>query len=355
MTFRDILGHRAIVLRLARAVGRETLPASLVFGGAEGIGKRTTALALAQALNCETPARWELEDAAERAAVAGPLVDACGRCATCRRIADGRFSEVIQLSPDEGGSIRIETVREVLDRVGYRPFEGRRRVILIDNADTLQPGAQNAMLKSLEEPGSSSVFVLISSRPDALLATVRSRCPRFRFGPLPAGLVQSALVERFGWTDEQARLAAAGAEGSLGAALAASTDSVEATRDLAVDLLRAVARRAEAPQRLEAGQRLAERGEGPRRRGTAAASDRATVADRLAALAVVLRDVSVLTTRADARWLAGAGRRSDLVDLAAAYDGPRLVRAFSAVDRARQALERNVSPKVVADWLAFQL
>ena len=82
------------------------------------------------------------------------------------------------------GSIKIEQVRDVIDRADYRPFEGRRRVVIIDEADALMDAAQNALLKTLEEPPSASMFVLVSSIPDALLPTVRSRCSRLRFAAI---------------------------------------------------------------------------------------------------------------------------------------------------------------------------
>src|SRR5204863_1502376 len=103
-------------------------------------------------------------------------VDACGECASCRRIARGVHQDVLTIEPGDTGTIKIEQVRDVIDRAGYRPFEGRRRVVIVDEADAMVAPAQNALLKTLEEPPSASVFILISSTPDALLPTVRSRC-----------------------------------------------------------------------------------------------------------------------------------------------------------------------------------
>ena len=166
--FRDILGHRRLVALLARSIRQDSLPPSLVFAGPDGIGKRLTALATAQALNC--PNRPET--------TAGPGIDACGVCPTCARIARGVHPDVLLVEPGETGSIKIDSVRDIIDRAAYRPFEGRRRVVIIDEADALVAAAQNALLKTLEEPPPSSVFMLITSRPDMLLPTVRSRCPR---------------------------------------------------------------------------------------------------------------------------------------------------------------------------------
>ena len=104
--------------------------------------------------------------------------------------------DVLIVEPGDSGSIKIEQVRDIVDRAAYRPFEGRRRAVIIDQADSLVPAAQNALLKTLEEPPPSSVFMLITARPDMLLPTVVSRCPRLRFRPLDPHDIAAAMVKR---------------------------------------------------------------------------------------------------------------------------------------------------------------
>src|SRR3954470_7288705 len=149
MAFRDVIGHRRIVALLARSIARDSVPPSLIFSGPAGVGKRLTAIAVAQALNCLSPADS----------------DACGTCAACTRIARGVHPDVLVIEPGDFGSIKIEQVRDVVDRAAYRPFEGKRRVVIIDEADALVVAAQNGLLKTLEEPPSASVFVLVTARP----------------------------------------------------------------------------------------------------------------------------------------------------------------------------------------------
>src|SRR5262245_24561078 len=182
MPFSAIAGHRPVIELLSRAAARNTLPQSLVFAGPQGVGKRLTAVALAQTLNCER-------------LIAGPLpADACGTCAACARIARGVHADVLVVEPGDSGAIKVDQVREAIDRTAYRPLEGRRRLVIIEEADALVPEAQNALLKTLEEPPPASVFVLITARPDLLLPTVRSRCQRLRFGPLPPAEVAAVLT-----------------------------------------------------------------------------------------------------------------------------------------------------------------
>src|SRR5205823_9158635 len=228
MPFRDVIGHRRLVTLLAQSVSRGTLPPSLIFAGPSGVGKRLAAVATAQALNCLSP---------QKGTPAGSeFVDACGVCASCTRIARGVHPDVPIVEPGDNGSIKIEQVRDIVDAAAYRPFEGRRRVVIVDDADALVPAAQNALLKTLEEPPPSSVFILVTSRPDALLATVRSRCPRLRFRALDAADVAAALVAR-GKNETEARAVAAMADGSLGRALDATADAIVEARGVAQQVL----------------------------------------------------------------------------------------------------------------------
>jgi DNA polymerase III subunit delta' len=358
MPLRDIIGHRHLISLVSRAIARQTLPPSLILAGAEGVGKLATAIAVAQTLNCAAPVALAASGEAP-----GLEADACGTCSACRRIARARaaFDEgagsaldcLRLLGPDDRQSIKVGPVRDLIATMSYRPFDGRRRVVAIDGADALEVGAQNALLKTLEEPPSASILLLVTSRPDALLPTVRSRCQRLRFAPLAPADVARYLIERAGQPVAAAHAAAAQAEGSIGGALALGGESRLRSREMAARLLRQVAHGQDPARRLEAAQVLLAKSEGEGRK--AAAVGRAQVAERLEALASLLRDVQIVSSRADTRWLAHADLASDLTTLAAAFDGRRLTRAFDAVDRALGALDRNVSQKTVADWLAFQL
>jgi DNA polymerase-3 subunit delta' len=246
------------------------------------------------------------------------------------------------------GSIKIEAVRDVVDRAGFRPFEGRRRVVVIDEADALVPAAQNAMLKTLEEPPPASIFLLVSSLPDALLPTIRSRCPRLRFGPLSPSEVAEVLMRDHQYSATDARAAAADADGSVGRALSAESADLTGARDDAARLLAATAKGTDPIRRLEAVKDLTGK------KGTSA-GEREQMAACLRALASLLRDLGVLATGADRRVLANADLATELERLSQAFDRDRSLRAHASVDRALGALERNASPKVVADWLVLQI
>jgi DNA polymerase-3 subunit delta' len=251
-------------------------------------------------------------------------------------------------SSKDTGAIKIDQIRDIVERTAYRPFEGKRRVVIIDQADALVPAAQNALLKTLEEPPSSSVFMLITSRPGVLLPTVRSRCPQLRFRPLASSDVVAALVAR-GQSERDARIVAASAEGSLGRALESGAGDFAEAREIARNVLSQVAGRSDAGRRIGAAKELLTN------TGGGGAGDREQLSTHLRAMASLVRDVEVLAANADPGTIANPDLRSALEGLVPAFKGERGVRAFAAIDRALAALERNSGVKVVADWLVLQL
>ncbi len=170
-TFAEVVGQERAIGILRAALANQRLHHALLFTGPAGVGKRTAALALASALDCELAPG-----------------EGCGRCSTCTRIADGIHPDVITLAREGAAQIvPIETVRaQVVAAVGLPPHEARERVFLIDEATALQPAAANALLKTLEEPPARTRFVLMTVAPDQLLPTIRSRCQRVAFAPLAA-------------------------------------------------------------------------------------------------------------------------------------------------------------------------
>jgi DNA polymerase-3 subunit delta' len=343
MPFRDIIGHRKLVALLSRSIARDSLPPSLIFSGPAGVGKRLAADATAQSLNCLDPVRHSSHtDTPE------PFdVDACGRCAACTRIIRGVHPDVLVLEPNDKGNIKIDVVRDAIERAGYRPFEGRRRVTIIDQADGLERSAQNALLKVLEEPPSGSVFILVTALPDLLLPTVRSRCPQLRFRPLTVSEVARALTVK-GARQEEAHAVAALADGSIGRALEASAAEIVEARDVAIRVLAQAAASDEARRRIDAAKELVTKG------GGAASTERDQLAVYLRAMAGLLRDIEVIASSADRSVLANP----DLVPMLErlrAFAGERGRRAFQAIDGALAALERYTNAKLVADWLVLQL
>ena len=342
MPFRDIVGHRGVTTLIARAITRGTFPPSVILTGPEGVGKRLTAMAIAEAVNCVEPRTGDADFA----------VDACGECSVCRRIGRRVFPDVVVVEPPDSasGAITVDQVRDVVEQAAYRPFEGRRRIVAIDDADSMAPQAQNALLKTLEEPPPSSQFILVAERSGLLLDTVRSRCQQLRFGLLTDAEIADLLTSRHGIEPRRARAAAASAAGSVGRALRSASGELAASRDVAVHLLESVASARDVRGRLD-GAKAFTAGSGSKR---APSANRTEVRRRLRALATLLRDVEVVAGRAEAP-LANADLQQQVSTLSTTFGGKRGLRAFRTVNEAIDALDRNVSPKTVADWVACHL
>ena len=169
MPFRDIVGHRRLI-DLARAVDPERRASAQPDLRRPGTASASDVRARGRS-GAQLPRPRQLTGSDAGRCTAGSTRAACAP--SCTRIARGVHPDVIVVVPGDSGSIKIEQVRDIVDRAAYRPFEGRRRVVIIDEADALVPAAQNALLKTLEEPPPSSVFMLVTSRPDTLLPTVR--------------------------------------------------------------------------------------------------------------------------------------------------------------------------------------
>jgi DNA polymerase-3 subunit delta' len=328
MPFRDVIGHRRLVGLLARAVKRGSLPPSLILAGPAGVGKRLVAISTAQSLNCRAGGTPALEGAGK---------DACGICPACTRIARGVHPDVILVEPGESGSIKVNQVRDVIDRAGYRPFEGMRRAVIIDAADALVEEAQNALLKTLEEPPPSSVFMLVTARPDLLLPTVLSRCPRLTFRPLGADEMAA-----------RARAIAQRADSGVREALEAETADLNEAREAAGRALAQAAATSDPRQRIQGSKVLLAKS------GRGGAADREQLAMHLRVMASLVRDVELLSTSADRGALANPGVVPSLERLSA-YRGEGGIRAFTAIDQALVALGGNAGVKAVADWVMLNL
>jgi DNA polymerase-3 subunit delta' len=199
-TLRGVVGQARAVAQIERAIASGKIAQAYLFDGPHGAGKRTAAVGLAAALNCEVD----------------PL--GCGACGSCDKVARDLHPDVLLVAAD-GAQIKIEQVRAVTARLAYTPHEGKVRVIVIDEAERLNPNAANALLKSLEEPRPHTRFVLVSSASHRLLPTVRSRCQRVRFAPLEQDVL-CGLLRSLGIDEKAAREAALLCDGSPGRALA---------------------------------------------------------------------------------------------------------------------------------------
>jgi DNA polymerase III subunit delta' len=339
MPFSELIAQDRALGPLRSALRRGQLHHAYLFGGPEGTGKARAATLLAQAANCEGGA----------AGAAAYRDDPCGACLPCRKIAKGIHPDVIVLAEERvmvkagrwearGGrapskDIVVDQVRDLVDhRLALRRFEGRRRFVLIDPADAMNPQAQNALLKTLEEPPEDTTLVLVASSPDGLLPTIRSRCLRVPFAPLPDEVVVARLAAT-GREPAEARLAAALAGGSMGRALALDAEELDEVRD-------AVAAAA-ALDPEDAGAWLAY--------ARAHGEDRERAGELCELLALWLRDV--LAAQAGAGPLALGDLEDRTRRTAAALPPVEVLRRRGEVLRTAAALRQNASPVLALEGL----
>ncbi len=331
MPFSEIIGQERALDPLRAALGRGALHHAYLFAGPEGVGKGTAARLLAQAANCERG------------------FDPCGECLPCRKIARGVHPDVVAVAeertmaragtwePKSGRApsrdIVVDQIRDVVDRrLSLRRLEARRRFVILDPADAMNPQAQNALLKTLEEPPDDTTLVLVAAAADALLPTVRSRCLRVPFRPLPAALVEERL-RAAGHAPEAARLAASLSGGSLGKALALDDQALA--------------------ERREAVEQAAALDPGDARGWIAFASargkDRAAAGEICELLLVWLRDVLARAVAGDRAELALGDLATSTAAATSRLSPQEALRRIERVRQALRALRQNASPALALE------
>jgi DNA polymerase-3 subunit delta' len=323
LSFDEIAGHDRPVTILKRALANKTLAHAYLFSGGEGIGKKMTALSLAAAVNCRNSG----------------LSGGCGVCPSCRMISALSHPDVHILAAD-GDEIKIDQVRQTQADLALKPFEGAKKILIVDGAESMNPSSANAFLKTLEEPPGETLIVLISPLPQSLLPTIRSRCQEIRFLPLPRPILAQELMRKRGLSEENAWFLAALAQGSLGSGLAMDVEQEKAKREELMALWSGLAQ-------MNEGDMLAQ--------AEVFSKDRQRL-ERLIDIGVEwLRDALVFRVTGDERLLVHGQTKDRHLLWGEGVTLQRMLDDMALFTASSRLLERRISAQLVAENLLLKL
>ncbi|HEU4710193.1 MAG TPA: DNA polymerase III subunit delta' [Pyrinomonadaceae bacterium] len=337
--FDQIAGNKRVKEVLKRMLDAGRLPGALLFTGEEGVGKKLFALEVARALNCRTPRNNE----------------ACGECGSCQRIARVNYPERDDVDewnqilwtdhPDVGLVIaprrvlRVEQMRQIEKEANFRPFEGKARVFLIDEADKLNDASANALLKVLEEPPRTSHLILITARPAMLLPTILSRCQVIRFAPLTPAEIETHLTKSKQLDVKTARLRARAAGGSMGRALSGDLVTFTSQRKAMLKVLNALVVSNNRADLIRSAEQLNE------------AQYKDEFEERLDVLETLIRDTWMLSLGVESSKLVNEDLLSELQPIAEKLDSSRAANWILQIEDLREQLIVNINRKVTTDAL----
>ena len=324
MSFKNIYGHEKQINVLQTAMARDRIPHAYIFYGMEGIGKRTVAEVFAKALNCRS---------------GRDNLDACDACASCLKIDHDNHPDVVKIKAD-GQFIKIKEIRELQEQMKFRPFAGGKRVFIILDADKMNIVSANALLKTLEEPSTSNILILTTSRPHLLPATILSRCQHLRFNPLQREAVASYLQEKLSEDHKSSYLISLSSGGSIGRAQALKDESYLIMREVILDVMSRIM--AKDPLRL-----------------LSAANDlgqeRQEILEVLCILQSGYRDALVYKETADPERVINQDHMDIIKSFAENVSGQDILNSIKALERAMQAINQNANKQLTLETMVFKL
>ena len=311
--FDAVVGHERVKEYLKNAIAMDKISHAYIINGPDGIGKKTIASVFAQALQCE-------EGQAQP----------CGKCHSCIQAQSGNQPDIIWVGHEKAASIGVDDVRTGLNSdILIKPYSSRYKIYIIDEAEKMTVQAQNAMLKTIEEPPSYGIIILLTNNADSFLPTILSRCVVLNLKPLSNKEVEKYLMEKEHVPDYQARFAAAFAQGRLGRAIdIISSENFGELKDEVLRLLRHI-NKMELTDVMEAVKQAAER--------------KLEIDDYIDLMMMWYRDVLVYKSTNDVNLLIFKDDLQYIRNDAAnrSYDG--LNRILKAMDVAKIRLAANVN------------
>ncbi|MCD4824163.1 MAG: DNA polymerase III subunit [Phycisphaerae bacterium] len=369
INFADIIGQDAAVARLQRNLAAQRMPHAFLFAGPRGVGRRTTATALAKLLLCEQPDTGPNNGRLVGLGDDEPVRLPCDACDSCRMIEADTHGDFQLVSKElaryhDDASVRsrvmqslgIPVIRQfIIDPVGRAPMYGRGKVYIVKEAELMTAEAQNSLLKTLEEPPKGVTIILLAQRPETLLPTTRSRCSLIRFGPLPTDFVAARLTEAD--TDAaEAEFWAQFTAGSVGRALQLAEAGMYGIKRDVIDKIAQLSAAGDAKLSEYLAKTSDTLAENEVKR--VKKQDDATLSKNLATRQIIgtmlqlvagaFRDAMTLAT-GTSRPLVNADQQQAVAAIAAKFSPIQLAEILEQLSRYEQLLWRNVNAKTVWD------
>ena len=343
MRFSDIHGQDVAVQALQSSLHKQSgsigIAHAYLFAGPKSVGKTSAALAFAAALNCDDPT---------------PQGDSCGNCLSCIRIMAGTDLDVQVIYPEKNQTV-VKQMGDMIANLVYAPVHGKRRVCIIEQADTLNTYSENSILKVLEEPPDYAVMILLSRNPTSLLPTIRSRCRLVRFHAAATTEVEEVLRTRFDLPDDEVRVIAASSEGAIGRAIGMASDpEMMEDRRLALEALQwwADSPPVAALRTAEALRRIAEPTKSEKEAGQTTVRRLQELLDYIQSWYADLLEIKVLGDRAA---LSNVDFEEALHIHAGRYSTSGVRSGINSIMATRRYLEGNVTPQLALENMLFSL
>lgn len=320
-SFKDVVGHRDIINYIKNAVKMDQVSHAYIMNGERGAGKKLLAYLFAMTLLCEEGGE-----------------EPCNTCHSCRQAETGNHPDIIRVTHEKPNSISVDDIREqVNNTIMIKPYQGPYKVYIIDHADLMTPQAQNALLKTIEEPPQYAVIMLLTENAEALLPTINSRCVMLRLRYIKDKLIKKYLMESLKVPDYKADLCTAFAQGNMGhAIMLANSEHFNEIREAAVHLLRHV-HDMELSEIVEAVNSVT--------------AFKLEITDYLDIIAVWYRDVLLYKATRDMDTVVFKDQIDDIREQArkSSYEGIQLI--ISSLDKAKMRLKANVNFELVMELL----
>jgi len=323
VSFAEIIGLDSIIGGLKSSILANRISHAYIFDGEAGMGKTMLAKALAKTLQCEMDGD-----------------DACGNCISCRSFESNNHPDVFYVTSKKK-SIGVDDIRsQLIKPMETRPYRYKYKTFIVGHADSMTVAAQNAMLKTIEEPASYGVFLLLSENCNAFLQTIVSRCVVFKLKPLSEEQVKTYLIHK-GIKEEQARFYSSFSQGNIGKAIRlSSSESFTEIRETVVSLAQ-VLRRLDMPEIFA--------------RFHVLEAYKDNIQELLDVFMLWYRDVIVMKETDNARFLIQQDKKNEIFAEAQATDLSSLCRKFDAIWKAKRNLKNNGNFQLTIEMMLLSL